>query len=134
MKAQGRVIEERVYHTIAGPWHYLTVDDGQVREEGNYLAIGTLESYLKVRRYFGEEKVVPLYLELDDGLRLFRALERERSLEQPRYEEMCRRFLADQEDFSEDKLEAAGIMKRYDNTDGDECINEIIRTIEECRD
>ena len=40
--------------------------------------IGTLVSYQALREYFGEEAIVPVYLEVEDGLRLARALERER--------------------------------------------------------
>ena len=43
--------------------------------------IGTLEVYNQMKRYFGEEQVVPLYIEVEDGLRLERALARERMQE-----------------------------------------------------
>lgn len=114
----GKVIELRAYDTVLGVWKYFTVDDGQVdlRTE-NYLMIGTLESYLKIRDYYGAEKVVPIYVEVDDGIRLSRALERERAQKVPKYEEMCRRFLADAEDFSEEKLKAAQINERFVNDD-----------------
>ena len=36
----------------------------------DYLMIGTLESYEKLKTYFGNEKVVPLYIEVEDGDRL----------------------------------------------------------------
>ena len=52
---------------------------------------------------------------MEDGLRLERALERERKQQPPKYEEMCRRFLADQADYSEEKLKGAGITQRYSN-------------------
>lgn len=114
----GRVIELRAYDTVLGVWKYFTVDDGQADlEAGNYLMIGTLESYLKIRDYYGADKVVPIYVEVDDGIRLSRALERERMQKEPKYEEMCRRFLADAEDFSEEKLKAAQIKKRFVNDD-----------------
>ena len=58
---------------------------------------------VKLKDYFGEQALVPLYVEVDDGLRLSRALERERRQKEPKYAEMCRRFLADCEDFSEEK-------------------------------
>lgn len=45
-----------------------------------------------------------IYIEVEDGERLARALHREGKQEEPRYEEMCRRFLADQVDFSEEKI------------------------------
>lgn len=56
--------------------------------------IGTLESYYGMREYFGEEQLIPIYIEVEDGLRLERALCRERQQKEPKYAEMCRRFLA----------------------------------------
>lgn len=87
--------------------------------------IGTLEAYEQIRDYFGMDKVCPVYVEVDDGLRLQRALDRERAQDQPKYAEMCRRFLADEEDFSEENLERAGITKRFQNTDLDQVTQEI---------
>lgn len=122
----GKVIEARVYHTYYGDWRYFTVDDGNINlDYHNYLIIGTLESYEKTVSYFGKNKVLPIYLELDDGIRLQRALNREMSQECPKYEEMCRRFLADSEDFSEDKIEHAGITVRFDNENLIECVGKI---------
>lgn len=125
-EASGKVIEYRIYQTAHGPWIYYTVDDGQFDEETNLIAIGTLESYVQMKDYFGTEKIVPIYVEVEDGLRLARALERERSQEQPKYKEMCRRFIADSEDFSEEKLQEAQIDKRYQNVEIQECLEEIL--------
>lgn len=122
----GRVIEMREYHTFHGKWKYFTVDDEQVDLSGNsYLMIGTIESFLKTRTYYGEERVIPIMIELDDGVRLQRALDRERSEDSPRYEEMCRRFLADAEDFSDQKKREAGITKEFYNEDLERCLSEI---------
>lgn len=130
LRAQGKIIEERSYNTFHGLWRYFTVDDGQIHlEESNYIVIGTLEAYLKMREYFGGEKVLPVLIELDDGVRLQRALNRERRQKRPGYEEMCRRFLADSEDFSEDKLQKAGIIRRFYNEKLEDCLNEIITYI-----
>ena len=116
LREKGRVIEERVYHTVHGDWYYFTADDGQIRpEESDYLGIGTLESLNRMRAHFGEETIVPIYIETEDGLRLERALKRERKQAEPKYAELCRRFLADCEDFSEEKLAAAGIARRFEN-------------------
>ena len=101
LREAGKIIEERMYSTVQGPWYYFTADDGQIDlVKHDYLGIGTLESYLKLKAYFGEQAMVPLYVEVDDGLRLSRALERERKQTEPKYAEMCRRFLADSADFS----------------------------------
>lgn len=95
----------RAYNTKCGVWTYFTADDGQIDlEKKDYLVIGTLESFQALKKYFGEEKIVPIYIEVDDGVRLSRALEREQREKEPRYEEMCRRFLADSADFSEGNL------------------------------
>lgn len=100
LREAGKIIEERMYPSVMGPWYYFTADDGQIDlEKQDYLGIGTLESYVKLKDYFGEQALVPLYVEVDDGLRLSRALERERGQKEPKYAEMCRRFLADCEDF-----------------------------------
>ena len=131
-EAEGKIIELRAYHTIHGIWKYFTVADHQVDlDHQSYLLIGTLESYLKIREYFGTENVVPIYIEVEDGMRLQRALERERRQENPKYEELCRRFLADEKDFSEEKLKEAGITKRFCNESLEETENAIAAYIEE---
>lgn len=126
MTAQGRVIEARCYHTVHGDWYYFTADDGQIDLSGNdYLMIGTLESYEKTREYLGKEKVVPVYVEVEDGERLQRALNRERIQKEPKYQEMCRRFLADAGDFSDEQLERLGILRRFRNDTMEKCLAEI---------
>lgn len=114
----GKIIESRDYETMLGTWHYYTKDDGQIDlSQHSYLIIGTLESYLSFQHYYGADRVIPLYIEVDDGERLRRALHRELGEENPRFSELCRRFLADEEDFSEEKLREAGIARRYENSD-----------------
>lgn len=122
----GRVIEHRTYNTYHGLWRYFTVDDGQIDlDTKNYICIGTLESYESTKAYFGAENMVPVLIELDDGARLQRALDRERKQSEPKYEEMCRRFLADSEDFAEEKIQKAGITRRFYNENLEQCLKEI---------
>ena len=126
LKEQGKIIEERAYKTFHGLWRYFTVNDGQVQQQDqNYLMIGTLESYLKLKDYFGADRMLPVMIELDDGIRLKRALDREMAQEAPRYEEMCRRFLADSEDFAEEKIREAEIEIRFTNNDLERCLEKI---------
>jgi guanylate kinase len=126
LEAAGKIIELRAYDTVYGVWKYFTVDDGQIDlAHNNYLLIGTLETYRKIRDYFGKEKVCPIYIEVEDGERLMRAITREQSQNTPKYEEMCRRFLADASDFSEEKLESAGIRRRFINRDLHTTIDEV---------
>ncbi|MCR4705226.1 MAG: guanylate kinase [Lachnospiraceae bacterium] len=126
LEEQGLVIEKRSYHTFHGLWNYFTVKDEHIDlDRYDYLMIGTLDSYRSTKAYFGGEKLFPIYIALDDGVRLQRALDREKAQENPRYQEMCRRFLADCEDFSDIKIEEAGIRRSFYNDDLDRCISEI---------
>lgn len=127
----GKVIELREYNTVHGIWKYFTVNDGQFDADDNYIAIGTLESYKGMRKHLGADKLVPIYIEVEDGVRLERALARERSQKEPKYEELCRRFLADAADFSVDKLKEVGITHRFFNTDVEKCADEIVLGIRE---
>ena len=129
LQEAGKVIELREYNTVHGIWKYFTADDGQFDRDDHLIAIGTLESYVQLKKYFGDEKLVPIYIEVEDGLRLERALSRERMQKEPKYEELCRRFLADAADFSVDKLKEAGITWKYFNVDMDECIETIVKDI-----
>ncbi len=130
LSRQGKVIESRTYSTVYGPWTYATVDDGQFDlESGDYLVPGTPESFVRLKAYFGADRVVPLLLEVEDGERLLRAVRREQREARPKYEELCRRFLADAADFSEEKLREAGISRRFVNEDPDRCAAEIAEEI-----
>ena len=111
MKKAGLIVEMRAYNTVHGIWKYMLADDGQFAEPADRIAVGTIESYIKVRDYFGEDRVVPLYIHVETGERLSRALNREREHANPKYAEMCRRFLSDEEDFSDEKLKQAGLMR-----------------------
>ena len=129
-EAAGKLIEKRVYHTVYGDWFYYSVDSENTDlAHNNYLYIGTLESYIRIRDYYGKDVVIPLYVEVEDSERLMRAIRREQKQAVPGYQEMCRRFLLDSEDFSEEKLAAAGINRRFQNINFEECAKEICDTI-----
>ena len=115
-KAAGKVIEEERYETVHGLWRYATIDDGAVDfAAGDYLMIGTIHSFTGLRDYYGADRVHPVYIDVREDNLLERALKRERKQAEPKYKEMCRRFLADSEDFSEENIRAAGITERFDN-------------------
>ena len=131
LEKAGRIVELRAYNTVYGVWKYFTVDDGNIQlDKENYLLIGTLEAYTKIRDYFGADKVLPIYIEVEDGERLLRAIAREKSQDVPKYEEMCRRFLADAKDFSEENLKAAGIEKRFINVELSDTIMKVEKYVQ----
>ena len=135
LEAAGKVIERRDYNTIHGIWTYFTVDDGQIDLEGqDYLFISTLSGYEQLKKFYGEDVVLPLYVEVEDDQRLWRSICRERKQAKPNYDEVCRRFLADQQDFSEEEIIRLGIRKRYRNSDLEECVKTIARDIGELRE
>ena len=127
-KENNKLIEYRTYQTVHGPWTYATIADEQFKTNKDMMMLGTLESYEKMRKHF-EKELLPIYIEVEDGLRLERALKREREQKEPKYAELCRRFLADSKDFSEENLKKAGIVKRFENIELDKCLNEILEEI-----
>ncbi len=131
MRDSGKMIECRMYQTVFGPWYYFTMDDNQfdLESETNYLMIGTLESYEKMLRYFGQDMISPIYIEVPDGIRLQRAVARESAQKKPNYKETCRRYLADEDDFAEENLNRLGIEKRYLNLELDECLKSVLEDI-----
>lgn len=127
-----QIIECREYDTVNGKWNYFTADDGQINiDQDDYIMIGTLDSYEKMKKYFGKEVMVPVYIEVEDGDRLSRALQREKLQKNPNYEELCRRFLADSKDFSEENLRKSEIKQRFLNEDIEKCTEQIILYIHE---
>lgn len=128
----GKIIEIRSYDTVHGVWKYMTIDDGSFDLSRNsYIYIGTLESYINSVRYFPEGSLLPILIEVDDGVRLTRAVEREKNQDNPKYEELCRRFLADATDFSNENIAKAGITKRFNNEDLETCVFAIREYIKE---
>ena len=131
---QGRIVELRAYNTVYGVWKYFTADDGQIdlASGKRYIVIGTLEAYDKFCEYYGNEHIMPIYIEVDDGVRLIRAVKREMEQENPHYEELCRRFLADAKDFSEENIRKSGITRRFaNNGEFDDCVDEIRQALKE---
>ena len=130
------VIEYRTYNTVHGPWTYATILDEQFNSGNDLLMEGTLESYNSIKNYFEKNEqvqLIPIYIEVEDGVRLERALNRERQQENPKYEELCRRFLADNKDFSEENIKRSGIIKRFENDNLDRCVAEIIEYVKNYR-
>ncbi len=135
-KQQGKVIESRTYNTVQGPWTYATIDDEQLKQQGNILTVGTLESYIKMKKYYEnntETKVIPIYIHIDEDERRKRAIEREKEQEKPDFAEVERRLKADNIDFSEENLKNCNITQKetFKNYDLEKCVNEILKYIKE---
>lgn len=126
MQRRNQIVECRCYQTVKGPWYYFTAEDGQIDfEKGDFALISTLEGYEQIRNFYGEERVVPLYIEVEDMLRIERSLAREKQQEKPCVAEVCRRFLADEADFSEENLQRLGITNRISNISLEHALDQI---------
>ncbi len=114
LEDEGKVIEKRVYNTVQGPWTYFT--PAFEPEEGkDYILITTLEGIRSFLRVFGD-KVRPILLTLPDGQRLHRCLAREDAQKSPDYAELCRRYLADERDFSPENLRSIPNLQTLDTS------------------
>ena len=142
LEEEGKVIESRHYNVVNAEgnkdiWTYATIDDEQWNKHGNFLTIGTLESYSSIKKYLENHpekdlKLLPIYIYIDENERRNRAINREKQNKKPNYEEMERRLKADNIDFSDEKLYEAGITESdsFENEDLDFCVNEIIHHID----
>ena len=131
-KKEYKVIESRTYNTAHGPWTYATIADKQFETEKDMLMLGTLESYSNMKNNLENRtkvELIPVYIEVPDNIRLKRAIEREEKQTEPKYVELCRRFIADNQDFSEENLEKAEINQRFQNIELEKCIDEIYNYI-----
>ena len=117
---EGRVIEKRVYHTTQGPWTYFTL---RFALDTDRLVITTLEGAQALMDCYGPDAVRLVYLHVDDRTRLLRYIERESRQERPDYAEVCRRFLADQSDFAQERLDRFPNLWTIDTGAGiDDCL------------
>lgn len=138
-KKEGKIVESRTYQTVKGPWTYATIEDEQLKQDGDIITVGTIESYNKVKEYYknkNDAKLLPVYITIDEEERKSRALKREAMQANPNYAEVERRINADNIDFSQEKLMEAGIGEKqtFKNYDLDTCVEEIINYIQKERE
>ena len=134
LRTAGKVIEERCFNTIGGPWYYFTVNDGKMDlTKSDYICINTLAGFNQMKSYLGSDKVKPIYIEISDIELIKRAIKREEKQVIPNVAELCRRFLADNTDFNEENLRISQIdeVSRFKNYDFELCVEEITTFIKE---
>ncbi|MDD3452985.1 MAG: guanylate kinase [Bacilli bacterium] len=121
-----KVIEKRSYNTEHGIWHYFTCSDKINLDKYNYITANTLEAYDQYVHYYNQNDIIPIMINIEDGIRLQRALNREKCQENPKYAEMCRRFLADSIDFSLENIKKRNIQYFCNNNnDLEQSLSEI---------
>ena len=130
LSREGKILEIRNYNTAMGLWSYFTVNDEHWQEESPHIMIGTLDTYESLKKNCTDCEIIPIYIEVEDGERLFRALRREQKEKKPKYVEMCRRFIADTNDFSEERLRRLKIENRFNNVTFKETVDKVLEFIE----
>ena len=128
---EGKVLEIRNYDTALGVWSYFTVNDDNWQDEDPHIMIGTLDTYESLKKNCTDREIIPIYIEVEDGERLARSLRRERKEKKPKYEEMCRRFIADTKDFSEERLKELEVKNRFENVVFNDTVKKVLAFIEE---
>ena len=130
LEKDGKIIEKRTYKTAYGPWHYFTTSSSIDLDNYNYVGSNTLEGLDQFVKFYGMENIISLLIKVDDGIRLQRALDRERREENPKYQELCRRFLADSIDFSEGNISKRPITSIiYNNSSLDNTMQEVEKVL-----
>lgn len=106
---------EMLEATEFNDWFYGTLED-DIKENTVNIGVFNLEG-LNILLTVPSLKILPIYIHSDDKTRLLRALSREKV---PNCSEICRRFLADKNDFSQcDLPEATFVFNNNDNAHKD---------------
>ena len=108
------IIVTRCYDSYMGGkvYYFTVIDDAFYRSNKNGIIIGTLESLKSFKEKLADKlEIVPIYITVDDYTIISRSIEREKSNNGTNYKEICRRFIADCEDFSDERLKEAGINR-----------------------
>ncbi len=132
LESAGLVVEKRTYDTIYGPWTYFTAINDNIRlDKESYIVISTPTGFLSLKDYYSKKgiEVIPIYIYVDDYVLLTRAINREHSQQNPKYTELCRRFIADSKDFSDKKLSDANINVKFTNDKLSVCIEDVKKYI-----
>jgi len=116
LECDGKIIEKREYHTVHGIWYYFTaVFD--ISPGVDYITITTPQALKLLAEKFDKDAITIVCLEADDKLRLERSIARESRQREPNYCEVCRRYLADETDFSGLSLPCAHTIDANQNSD-----------------
>ena len=128
MEENGQVIECRTYKTVHGDWSYFTASVN-IDDNKNYIIITTQKALDSFFKYFGEARIHVVYLFLENKARLERCIRRESEQEIANYSEVCRRYLADEDDFDEETLSSYVNYTIVDTSEPLEKYSEEIKSI-----
>lgn len=115
------IISEKSVNTVRGEQLYIQTVPKDYKEK-NYLAIsGVSEIIDSFYEKIGEKYFCPIGIDVDDKDLLIRSIYRESENPNPKYKEVCRRFISDKEDFEKIKYQ----YKHFKNDNYEVCSNDI---------
>lgn len=130
MDTEGMFFEKRKYLTPAGVWKYATSKQDFDLSSTKYMLVGTLPMLASYKSVFAND-VIPIYIERSGANRLLGSMRRisPSNNQEQEMEEICRRFLSDQKDYSPENLKKAGISTQFLNNNPTECACKILEYI-----
>lgn len=130
LKYNNKIIEYRSYKTVHGSWLYFVVNDGQIdiNSDKKYIVISTLEGAKKLKDIYKNDVFI-FHIWVNDETRILRAFAREMNTNQD-YIEMCRRFVSDNKDFSQERFVELGIAdNKIINDSIPNCVESLLKLL-----
>lgn len=93
---EGKLLECREYKTVNGIRAYGTE---YPKDDSTYILTVSIEQYNNLKLKIPQKDIITIYLYVDEYTRIQRALSREKECEYPNYNEVCRRFVADNNEY-----------------------------------
>lgn len=117
----GKILESRAYPRTEGVAYYYTLKDIDLSKD--YIAVGSVWQCQKYLEEWGSF-VKPIRIFVDDYIRLKRGIEREHNNKED-YKEVCRRYLDEFEEYSEENLNSINFGLTVVNNSLDLCCSSI---------
>lgn len=111
-------------------WRYGTFKvDPKAGDNTLYIGIGSIESYKFIKNLYGDS-VVPIYIMVNDDERLHRLIIRDGN-NKNKLKEICRRFIAECDEYSSDELNALHLSRHavFNNKSMPDMISKVIAYI-----
>lgn len=117
-KEEDKIISLTSFFTVNGNWDYYTSKDSIKIDKFSYIGIGTPKSYKDLESIYTDH-MFPILLTVETDLLFPRLVEREKQQLKRNWKELCRRFLADEKDFSTEEISTLIPMEKLTTVKND---------------
>jgi guanylate kinase len=134
MLSNDEFIEHRIYHTVNGDWIYgIGKSSFDLNSDNTYIVILDLQGLKQLEKYLQENNkkdcLTSIYIKAYGQTRLLRSLQREGMLTDDKCKEICRRYIADEDDMNGAEEYCDIILKNETKTQLSKCIDYIMKLI-----